>query len=66
MTFNSIISSKKKLIFFLNKKKFKRIFVLSGTKSYIFSGAKKTLGPILKKKKLIIIIRNLLFQDLKN
>ena len=50
MTFNSIISSKKKLIFFLNKKKFKRIFVLSGTKSYIFSGAKKTLGPILKKK----------------
>ena len=50
MTFNSIISSKKKLIFFLNKKKFKRIFVLSGTKSYIFSGAKKTLDPILKKK----------------
>lgn len=50
MTLTSIISSKKKLIFFLNNKKFKKIFVLSGTKSYISSGAKKTLDPILKKK----------------
>ena len=47
---NFSLSSKQDLLFFLKKEKFKRIFVLSGKKSYTLSGAKIFFDSILNNK----------------
>ena len=45
-----MFSSKKNLENFLNNNKFKKIFVLTGKKSYKLSGAKKIFSKLLKNK----------------
>ena len=45
-----MFSSKKNLENFLNDNKFKKIFVLTGKKSYKLSGAKKIFSKLLKNK----------------
>tara|TARA_B100001123_G_scaffold50615_1_gene52199 strand:- start:697 stop:1812 length:1116 start_codon:yes stop_codon:yes gene_type:complete len=47
---NFSFSSKKELEIFINDKKFKKIFVLCGQKSFNKSGAKKILLPLLNNK----------------
>ena len=47
---NFFTSSIYDLTFFVEREKFKKIFVLCGKKSYSTSGAKSILTPILKKK----------------
>ena len=44
------VSSEQDLKIFLNNKKFNKIFILCGKKSYVKSGAKKLFSKILKKK----------------
>ena len=47
---NFILSKNKDLEFFLKNKRFKKIFILCGKKSYVSSGAKKILSLCLKNK----------------
>ena len=47
---NLSLSSKQDLFLFVEKEKFKKIFVLCGKKSFRKSGAQNILSPILKKK----------------
>ena len=47
---NISLSSKHELIHFIKNKKFKKIFVLGGNKSYKLSGANNILNGILKQK----------------
>ena len=47
---NFLLSSEQDLENFLKQKKFERIFILCGKKSYFLSGAKKILSKYLKNK----------------
>ena len=47
---NFLFSSEQDLASFLKNKKFKKIFILCGKKSYVSSGAKKILSLCLKNK----------------
>ncbi len=47
---NLSLSSKQDLLLFVEREKFRKIFVLSGKKSFRKSGAQNILNPILKKK----------------
>ena len=51
------ISSKQEIKDFFNDKRLNNIFVLSGKNSYIKSGAKKFLDPILKNKKAFVYLK---------
>ena len=48
--FNFLLSSEQDLANFLKHEKFEKIFILSGKKSYVGSGAKKILNKYLKNK----------------
>ena len=51
------ISSKQEIKNFLLDKKFNKLFVLSGKNSYVKSGAKKFLYPILKNKRTFLYLK---------
>ena len=62
------ISTKQEIKRFLLSKRFNKVFVLSGQNSYIKSGAKKFLDPILKNKNAFIYLKKSYypeFQELK-
>ena len=58
------VSSKKDLSLFIEKESFKRIFVLSGKKSFYLSGAKKILFPLLKEKKTQYYLKSSPYPDI--
>ena len=53
----TFISTKQEIRRFLLDRKFNKLFVLSGQNSYVKSGAKKFLDPILKSKKIFIYLK---------
>ena len=61
---NFSTSSKRDLQNFINQKSFKKIFVLTGKKSYKFSNANNILNSVLKKKVTKYYFKNLSYPDL--